>query len=48
MIERKTYLRQLIRDSYPKTLLTMDFDNTNIDGVKKINVVDWLLKGSID
>ena len=35
-------------DSHPKILLTMDFDNTNIDGVQKLNVVDWLLEGSID
>lgn len=33
-----------IKDSYPKYLLTMDFDNANIDGIQKINVIDWLLK----
>ena len=33
-----------IRDSHPKILLTMDFDNTNIDGIQKLNVIDWLLK----
>ena len=32
-----------IRDSHPKFLLTMDFDNVNIDGIQKINVIDWLL-----
>lgn len=32
-----------IRDGYPKYLLTMDFDTTNINGIKKINVIDWLL-----
>jgi hypothetical protein len=34
---------QNLRDGYPKYLLTMDFDNTNINGIQKINVVDWLL-----
>lgn len=32
-----------IKDSYPKFLLTLDFDSANIDGIKKINVIDWLL-----
>ena len=32
-----------VRDAYPKYLLTTDFDNTNIDGIQKLNVVDWLL-----
>lgn len=51
--DEKTLLRELsslkeIRDSHPKILLTMDFDNTNIDGIQKLNVVDWLLRDSID
>ncbi|MCQ2263734.1 MAG: DUF4143 domain-containing protein [Bacteroidales bacterium] len=51
--DEKTLLRELsslkeIRDSHPKILLTMDFDNTNIDGIQKLNVVDWLLKDTID
>jgi hypothetical protein len=25
-------------------LLTLDFDNTSIEGIQKINVIDWLLK----
>jgi predicted AAA+ superfamily ATPase len=32
-----------IRDNYPKYLLTTDFDNSIIDGIKKINLIDWLL-----
>ena len=32
-----------IRDSFPKFLLTMDYDEAMIDGIKKINVIDWLL-----
>lgn len=51
--DEKTLLRELsslkeIRDSHPKILLTMDFDNTNIDGIQKLNVIDWLLKDTID
>ena len=47
--DEKTLSRELsslreIRDSHPKILLTMDFDNTNIDGIQKLNVIDWLLK----
>ena len=47
--DEKTLKRELsslreIKDSYPKYLLTMDFDNANIDGIQKINVIDWLLK----
>ncbi len=46
--DEKTLNRELsslrkIRDAYPKYLLTMDFDNSNIDGIHKINVIDWLL-----
>ena len=47
--DEKTLNREIsslrkIKDSYPKYLLTMDFDNTNIDGIRKLNVIDWLLK----
>lgn len=47
--DEKTLSRELsslreIRDSHPKILLTMDFDNINIDGIQKLNVIDWLLK----
>lgn len=46
--DEKTLKRELsslreIRDSYPKYLLTMDYDNSNIDGIQKINVIDWLM-----
>ena len=46
--DEKTLKRELsslrkIRDNYPKYLLTTDFDNTIIDGIKKINLMDWLL-----
>jgi len=32
-----------IKDNYPKYLITMDFDNSSINGIKKINAMDWLL-----
>ena len=32
-----------IRDSYPKYLLTLDYDISNIDGIQRLNVIDWLL-----
>lgn len=33
-----------IKDNYPKYLLTLDYDNSNIAGIQKLNVVDWLLQ----
>ena len=48
--EKKTLERELrgldsIRDHYPKYLLTMDIDpETSYNGIKKINVLDWLLE----
>jgi predicted AAA+ superfamily ATPase len=32
-----------LRDNYPKYVLTLDYDNAIIDGIQKINVIDWLL-----
>lgn len=47
--DEKTFKREIsafdrIKDNYPKFLLTLDYDNTSISGIKKINVIDWLLK----
>lgn len=47
--DEKTFKREIsafknIKDNYPKYLLTLDFDNINIDGIQKLNVIDWLLK----
>lgn len=47
--DEKTFKREVsafrnIRDNYPKYLLTLDYDNTSIEGIQKINVIDWLLK----
>ncbi len=46
--DAKTLKRELsslekIKDSYPKYLLTTDFDNVNYNGIQKINILDWLL-----
>ena len=47
--DENTFKREIsafknIKDNYPKYLLTMDFENINIDGIQKLNVIDWLLK----
>ncbi len=47
--DEKTFKREIsafknIKDNYPKYLLTLDFDNANIEGIQKLNVIDWLLK----
>lgn len=46
--DEKTFKREIsafdrIKDNYPKFLLTLDYDNTSINGIQKINVIDWLL-----
>lgn len=46
--DEKTLKREIsafdrIKDNYPKFLLTLDYDNTSINGIQKINVIDWLL-----
>jgi predicted AAA+ superfamily ATPase len=46
--DEKTFQREIsafknIKDNYPKYLLTLDFDNANIEGIQKLNVIDWLL-----
>lgn len=46
--DEKTFDREIsslrrIRDSYPKYLLTMDYDTAIIDGIQKVNVIEWLL-----
>lgn len=37
-----------IKDNYPKILLTMDLVPEEFEGIKKINVVNWLLDKSIE
>lgn len=47
--DEKTFEREfssfrVIRDNYPKYLLTLDYDNAVIEGIQKKNVIDWLLE----
>jgi predicted AAA+ superfamily ATPase len=47
--DEKTFEREVssfrtIRDSYPKYLLTLDYDNAVIEGIQKKNIIDWLLE----
>ena len=47
--DEKTLNREIsslkrIRDANPKYLLSLDFDESVVDGVQKINVIDWLMK----
>ena len=51
VLEESTLKRELapfaaVRDNYPKILLTLDtiFGTADYDGVKKRNVIDWLLE----
>ena len=46
--DEKTFNREIsafdrIKDNYPKFLLTLDYDNMSINGIQKINAIDWLL-----
>ena len=44
-LERELASLQDINDHYPKYILTMDIDPiADYDGIKKINVLDWLLE----
>lgn len=40
--EREISSLRIIKDSYPKFLLTLDYDYAVIDGIQKINAIDWL------
>lgn len=43
-LEREIRPLDIIKDHYPKYLLTMDTDpETSYNGIRKINVLDWLL-----
>jgi predicted AAA+ superfamily ATPase len=42
-LERELAPFKRIRDNYPKILLTMDLVPEEFEGIKKVNVTDWLL-----
>lgn len=45
VLERELRSLQKTGDHYPKILLTLDMDlEADYDGIRKMNVVDWLLK----
>ena len=45
IIERELAPLKKINDNYPKYILTLDDDlDADFDGIKKINVLDWLLE----
>lgn len=44
-LQRELSPLEAIKDHYPKYLLTLDTDpNSTYNGIKKMNVIDWLLK----
>jgi hypothetical protein len=50
--DEKTFEREIsafrsLRDHHPKYLLTLDYDDANIEGIQKLNVIDWLLQKNI-
>ncbi len=47
--DEKTFEREVssfrtIKDNYPKYLLTLDYDDTIIEGIQKKNIINWLLE----
>ena len=45
ILDRELAPLKRINDNYPKYILTLDDDlDADFDGIKKINVLDWLLE----
>ena len=42
-MNREIHVFRNINDNYPKYLLTLDFDNSSINGIRRVNVIEWLL-----
>lgn len=42
-LKRELAPLQAIKDNYPKFLLTRDYNSNNYNGIRHINVLDWLL-----
>ncbi len=45
-LERELYSLHRVRDNFPKYLITTDPGSAIIDGIRRVNVVDWLLETS--
>lgn len=45
--EREIEPLRKVHDNYPKYIVTMDEIATNNDGIKQINVIDFLLGGNV-
>lgn len=44
LLQRELAPLEAIEDNYPKFLLTMDYGSGENNGIKRLNVLDWLLK----
>ena len=42
-LKRELEPLQLLKDNYPKYIITLDYDKVDYDGIKQINVIDFLL-----
>ena len=52
VLDPATFAREIeplrrVHDNYPKYIVTMDEITTNNDGMKQINVIDFLLGGNV-
>lgn len=43
-LKREIEPLQKIKDNYQKFIISTDYDNSIYEGIRKINVIDWLLK----
>ena len=43
-VERELASLKLIKDNYPKYILTRDYGTKDYDGIKQLNVLEWLAK----
>jgi predicted AAA+ superfamily ATPase len=43
-LQRELAPMEIIKDNYPKFLLTMDIGNGSNNGIKRINVLNWLIE----
>jgi predicted AAA+ superfamily ATPase len=42
VLERELAPLQQLPDNYPKFILSRDYDSSNFDGIRHINVLEWL------